>query len=134
MTSRKTRLEQIDELIINEILATPDDEIIQEVGNAAIADGRAALKGAEAKIGQKRFEAARAQLEASKVAARVVPIESANAKAAKAKLLAAGPTLRGKLTLAARNAAGSDADDDDDEGLGDDLAELERDASDKSKA
>ncbi|MBS0244943.1 MAG: hypothetical protein JSS20_22450 [Proteobacteria bacterium] len=61
-----------------------------------------------------------------------MPIESASAKAAKAKLLAADPALRGKLTLAARNAADSNGEDD--EGLGNDLAELERDASDKDKA
>jgi hypothetical protein len=131
MTSRKTRLEQIDELIINEILATPDNEIVQEVGKSDIAAGRAALQGAEARIGQRRFEAARAQLEASKAAARVVPIDNASAKAAKARLLASDPALRGKLTLAARNAAVGEGDDD--EGLVDDLAELERDASDKDK-
>jgi hypothetical protein len=132
MTNRKTRLEQIDELIINEILATPDNEIIEEVGKADIAAGRAALQVAEARIGQRRFDAARAQLEASKAAARVVSIDGASAKAAKAKLLASDPALRGKLTLAARNAAGEDSDDD--EGLSDDLAELERDASDKGKS
>ena len=132
MTSGKTRLEQIDELIINEILATPDDEIAQEVRNADIAAGRAALLGAEARIGQRRFEAARAQLEASKAAARVIPIDSATAKAAKAKLLASDPTLQRKLTLAARNAANGGADDD--EGLADDLAELEGDAADKDKS
>src|SRR5262249_17970648 len=123
---------QIDELIINEILATSDGEIVQEVGSADIAAGRAALLGAEARIGRRRFEAARAQLEASKAAARVVPIDSATAKAAKAKLLASDPTLRRKLTLAARNAASGG--DDDDEGLADDLAELERDAADKDKS
>lgn len=132
MTNRKMRLEQIDELIINEILATPDNEIVQEVGKADIAAGRAALAGAEARIGQRRFEAARAQLEASKRAGRVVPIDSASAEAAKAKLLATDAALRGKLTLAARNAAGGDSDDD--EGLAEDLAELERDASDKDKS
>jgi hypothetical protein len=131
MTSRKGRLEQIDELIINEILATPEDEIVQEVGKAAIAAGRVALQGAEARIGQRRFAAARAQLEASKAAAQVIPIDRASANAAMAKLLASNPTLKGKLTLAARNAAASDGDDD--EGLAADLAELERDASKKDK-
>lgn len=131
MTSRKTRLEQIDEFIINEILATSDDEIVQEVGKADIAAGREALQAAEAKLGQRRFEAARTQLEASKATARVVRIDSVSAKAAKARLLASDPALRGKLTLAARHAASGEGDDD--EGLADDLAELERDVSAKDK-
>jgi len=131
MTGGKTRLEQIDELIIAEILATPDDEIVEEVGKADIDAGRAALRNAEARLAQRRFQMAKEQLEASKAGPRVVPIDSASAKAAKAKLLASDPELRGKLTLAARNAG--DGDSDDDEGLADDLAELERDASDKDK-
>ena len=127
--TRKTTLEQIDEFIINEFLATPDDDIVQEVGRADIAAGRAALEAAEARIGQRRFEAARAQLEASKAAGRVVAIDNASAKTAKTRLLASDPALQAKLTLAARNAAGGEVDDD--EGLADDFAELERDAPDK---
>ena len=105
MTNRKTRLEQIDELIINEILATPDDEIIEEVGKriSQPAARRCRLRRRGSVNGGSN--SARAQLEASKATARVVPIDSASVKAAKAKLLASDPALRGKLTLAARNAS-----------------------------
>lgn len=127
MTSKKTPLDALDDAMFLEIMNTPDSEIISEVGEVEIAKGFATLDRAKQKVAQHRLLAAKAALEADRASRRgkVVPIDRGRAKADLDQLLRSDAALRGKLTLAARNAKG---DMEDDEGLLDDLAELQRDA------
>jgi len=128
MTTKKTPLDAIDEAIFSEIMAASDADVIAEVGDAAIAKGFAILEGAKQTVAHQRFLEAKAALEADRVLSRptIVPLARARAKADLEKLLQSDAALRGKLTLAARKATSNDLSDD--EGLLDDLAELQRDA------
>jgi hypothetical protein len=129
MTSGKNKLDNIDDFILAETLATPDDEITAEVGEEDIAAGYADLEKARAEAGKRLFAEAKSSLERSKHQSRVVPIDREKQRAKLAKLIEEDPDFRGKLTLAARK---RNATSDDDDGLLDDLAELEEDLNKKA--
>lgn len=126
MTTKKSPLDALDDAIFSEIMAASDAEVMAEVGDASIAKSFAVLEGAKQSVARQRFLEAKAALEADRVVTRqtVVPLARARAKADLEKLLQSDAALRGKLTLAARKATSNDMSDD--EGLLDDLAELQR--------
>lgn len=128
MTTKKSPLDAVDEAIFTEIMAASDAEVIAEVGDTSIAKGFAVLEGAKQTVARQRFLEAKAALEADRLVSKqtVVPLARARAKADLDKLLQSDAALRGKLTLAARKATSNDMSDD--EGLLDDIAELQRDA------
>lgn len=128
MKTKKSPLDAVDEAIFAEIMAASDAEVIAEVGDTSIAKGFAVLEGAKQTVARQRFLEAKAALEADRLVSKqtIVPLARARAKADLDKLLQSDAALRGKLTLAARKATSNDMSDD--EGLLDDIAELQRDA------
>lgn len=128
MTSKKPALDALDEAIFSEIMATSDQEVVAEVGEARIAKGFAVLERAKQQTARQRFLDAKAGLQADRSTSQttVVPIDKARAKADLDRILQSDASLRSKLTLAARKATSNDISDD--EGLLEDFAELQRDA------
>lgn len=122
MTSGKSKLDRIDDFMIEEILATPDEEILAEVSEEEIAAAQSALDKARQSVGKMRLAKAQAEVAASRKSPSVIPLDRVRAQSNLKQMITDDPALRGKLTLAARNADGSSGDDD--EGLLEDLAEL----------
>jgi hypothetical protein len=122
MSNEKDKLELLDEFLLNEILSMPDDEVIAEAGQPDIASTSAAIEAAKKMAGNMRFAEAKAMMEQDRKASHVVSLDRVKARAELASLIGQDKALRGKLTLAARNAAEGQGEDD--EGLLDDLAEL----------
>jgi hypothetical protein len=122
MTSGKTRLDHFDEFMINEILATSDEDIIAEVGEQAIDSAIAGIEAAKLDAGKTAFTTAKSQMVADRQHQIVVPMDRAKARANLSSLMKSDQSFASKLTLAARNAASGQNNDD--EGLLDDLEEL----------
>jgi hypothetical protein len=129
MTSdpKKSRLSCIDDFIISEILDMPDGEILAEISNTEIAEALRRFDQVKLAAGKERFEEIKAQLEREKNSGPVRSIDRAKARAELKQLIERDSELRGKLTMAARNLAGDTAEDA--EGILEDLAELDDDAS-----
>lgn len=115
----RTKLERLSDALMHDILATPDTEIILEVGQDEIDRARALF-------GKVKMEKANAELDAWKEAHSkdVVPFDRATARK-KFETIRKGDTqFDRKLTIAARN--GEAPTDGDIDGLSDDLIDLEK--------
>lgn len=125
MTSGKTRPDHFDEFMINEILATSDEDITAEVGEQAIESAIAGMEAVKLEAARAAFAAARSQMRADRQRQTVIPMDRSKAKANLTSLMRSDRSFASKLTMVARNAATGQSNDD--EGLLDDLDELLRD-------
>lgn len=121
----KDALESIDAFMIAQILSTPDEEVLAEMLPDDEARIKAALERAQQVVGKEKLTKARAELDAARGSTKVVRFSRDRAARHLASLLAADRGLKGKITLAARNASGESSEDD--EGLLEDIDELFRD-------
>jgi hypothetical protein len=122
----KAKLVRMDDLVMNDLLAISDDELLAEamedgVDVAAVgAAGRQAFERAVLAAGKLKLQRIREEM-ASDATRKVVPI---NVKAARSELqgiLSRNRDAANKLTMAARNQSG---DVQDDEGILEDFVEL----------
>lgn len=111
------RMSLIDDLMLDEIFA---DDVEEEVG--ALEALLKSLDGAELALRKSRLAVIRAQIDSERRNPIAVHVD---AERMRAKLRAAANDPDVKMTLAARNAV--EGVDDEEEGLLEDLAELERD-------
>jgi ABC-type phosphate transport system auxiliary subunit len=112
------RMSLIDDLMLEEIFSDDADDV--EVG--AIEMMRKSLEGAELRLRKGRMAQIRAQIDDER---RNPVVLNVDADRMRAKLTAAANDPGMKMTLAARKAV--EGGDDEEEGLLEDLAELERD-------
>jgi hypothetical protein len=112
------RMSLIDGLMLEEIFSDETDDIVE----GAVEAIRLSLDGAELALRKRRMSQIKAQIEVERRNPVVVHVD---ADRMRAKLRAAANDPEMKMTLAARNAV--DGGDDEEEGLLEDLAELERD-------
>jgi hypothetical protein len=115
----RIKLERLADALIEDIMATPDAEIILETGQEAIDKARAIF-------GKAKMEKARADLESWKEARSkdVVPFDRATARKRFETIRKGDTQFDRKLTMAARN--GEAPTDGDIDGLSDDLIDLEQ--------
>ncbi|RQH12689.1 hypothetical protein [Bradyrhizobium sp. RP6] len=122
----KAKLARMDDLVMNDLFAISDDELLAEamedgIDVAAVgATGREAFERAVLAAGKVKLQRIREEM-ASDAKRRVVPI---NAKAARSELqgiLSRNRDAASKLTMAARNQSGEVEDDD---GILEDFIEL----------
>jgi RNA binding exosome subunit len=114
-----TKLERLSDALMNDILTTPDAEIILETGQDEIDRARVLF-------GKVKMEKAKAELDAWKEAHSkdVIPFDRATARM-KFETIRKGDTqFDRKITIAARN--GEAPTDGDIDGLSDDLIDLEK--------
>jgi hypothetical protein len=115
----RTKLIRLADALMEDIIATPDVEIITEAGQAAIE--RARIIFGKAKMAKTRLDLELRKDSRSKI---VVPFDRTAARERFDKIRAGDTEFERKMTLAARNGeAPTDADID---GLSDDLADLQR--------
>ncbi len=115
----RIKLERLADALMEDILATPDAEIIMETGQEAIDQARAIF-------GKVKIEKAKADLELWKESRSkdVVSFDRETARKKFDKIRKGDPEFDRKLTMAARNGeAPTDADID---GLSDDLIDLQQ--------
>ena len=118
------RLSLLDDFMIDEILADDSDEVEDNALKAMLKS----LDKAELALRKNHLVEIRAQIDRERKEGGVVNVDAGRMRA---KLEAAANDPDIKMTLAARNAI-SDGDGDE-EGLFEDLAELERDADQEKK-
>lgn len=111
------RLSLIDDLMLEELFA--DDDDIEE---GAVEAMKKSLDGAELALRKRRMAQIRAEIDGERRNPVMIPVD---ADRMREKLRAAANDPEMKMTLAARNAV--EGGDDEEEGLLEDLAELERD-------
>lgn len=111
------RMSLIDDLMLDEIFA---DDVEEEAG--ALESLLKSLEGAELALRKSRLAVIRAQIDSERRNPIVLHVDTDRMRA---KLRAAANDPDVKMTLAARNAV--EGGDDEEEGLLEDLAELERD-------
>ena len=114
----------IDEFMLDEIFSDDSGEIEE----GALEALRRSLEGAELSIRKRRMTELRMQIDNERRISSVIEVDAVRMRA-KLKAAANDPDL--KMTLAARNAVGGG--DDEEEGLLEDLAELERDEAAKKE-
>jgi hypothetical protein len=115
----RTKLIRLTDALMEDIIATPDAEIIAEAGQAAIEQARVIF--GKAKMAKTKSDLERRNNSYSK---DVVPFDRVAARKQFAKIRTGDAEFERKMTLAARNGeAPTDADID---GLSDDLADLQR--------
>jgi hypothetical protein len=114
----------IDEFMLDEIFS--DDS--GEVEEGALEALRKSLEGAELAVRKYRMTELRTQIDNERRTSTVIEVDAVRMRA-KLKAAANDPDM--KMTLAARNAV--DGGDDEEEGLLEDLAELERDEAAKKE-
>jgi hypothetical protein len=119
----KDKLGRLDDLVIAEVAAAPDDEVLKVVGKEEIAHTRAAFATAKGLVGKSRM----AQAKASVAILRARPLPGVGNRprggAALRALRAQDTNLDNKLTMAARSGGASvEADE---ASIEEDLAELE---------
>lgn len=119
--TKKERMACIDDFIIDEILATSDAEILAEVDAPEIDKAIAGFERAQLVANKQRFAAVQAAVRNDR-AGQVLSFDRGKAQEELKRILESDTSLRGKLTLAARKGTG--ANEDDAEGILDDLAEL----------
>lgn len=112
------RMSLIDDLMLEEIFSDDADDVETGAGEAI----RKSLEGAELALRKMHMAQIRAQIDGERRNPRVVHVD-ADRMRVKLKAAANDPDI--KMTLAARNAV--EGGDDEEEGLLEDLAELERD-------
>lgn len=112
------RMSLIDDFMLEEIFSDDADDVETGAGEAI----RKSLEGAELAMRKKHMAQIRAQIDGERRNPRVVHVD-ADRMRAKLKAAANDPDM--KMTLAARNAV--EGGNDEEEGLLEDLAELERD-------
>jgi hypothetical protein len=112
------RMSLIDDLMLEEIFSDDADDVETGAGEAI----RKSLEGAELVLRKKHMAQIRAQIDGERRNPRVIHVD-ADRMRAKLKAAANDPDM--KMTLAARSAV--EGGDDEEEGLLEDLAELERD-------
>ena len=121
MTKGQNKLDLIDDFMIAEILAMNDEDAVAAAGEADIAASAGIVRRAKLAAGKKRYEQIQSDLRAARLPANVVSIDRAKQRAAWSAIVAKDAALIGKLTLAARNKT----EGEDQDGILDDLAELE---------
>jgi len=114
----------IDEFMLDEIFSDDSGEIEE----GALEALRKSLEGAELAIRKRRMTELRMQIDNERRISTVIEVDAVRMRA-KLKAAANDPDM--KMTLAARNAVGGG--DDEEEGLLEDLAELERDEAAKKE-
>ncbi|WP_052507894.1 hypothetical protein [Sphingomonas hengshuiensis] len=114
----------IDEFMLDEIFSDDSGEIEE----GALEALRKSLEGAELAIRKRRMTELRMQMNNERRISTVIEVDAVRMRA-KLKAAANDPDM--KMTLAARNAVGGG--DDEEEGLLEDLAELERDEAAKKE-
>jgi hypothetical protein len=126
MMPKDSKIDLLCDALIEDILSTPDAEIISETSKEETEKVRHALAGAEENVGRGRLAAAKAGLEAWRRNDR--RIIDATGRAANRdrfdRQRAGDAAFQRKMTLAARN--GESPTDDDLRGLADDYAEVRR--------
>jgi hypothetical protein len=115
----RTKLIRLADALMEDIIATPDVEIIAEAGQAAIE--RARVIFGKAKMAKTRLDL---ELRKDSQSKGVVPFDRAAARERFDKIRAGDTEFERKMTLAARN--GEVPTDADIDGLSDDLADLQR--------
>ena len=120
--TKRQRLDRIDDFIVDEILNSPDNEILAEVDASEIDKAVAILERAELIANKKRLAAIRLAIQSDRKGQRVVSFNRDKAREELKAILQSDSSLRGKMTLAARKGTG--VGEDDAEGILDDLAEL----------
>lgn len=118
----KDKLALLDDLVIAEILATPDEEVLKGADPAGIAATRARAAAAKRLVGRQRMAEAKAAMAIERARPNVVPLDLTKGAAALRSLRAQDRGLDQKLTLAARS--GRDGAEADQGGIEEDLAEL----------
>jgi len=111
------RLSLIDDLMLEEIFAGEDD-----IEEGAVEAMKKSFDGAELALRKRRMAQIRAEIDGERRNSVVIRVD---ADRMREKLRAAANDPEMKMTLAARNAV--ESGDDEEEGLLEDLAELERD-------
>ena len=119
----KGKLARLDDLVIAEILATPDHEIIARADLAEVEVVRAEIAAARTRAGKDRMAKAKVALALAHARPKVVPLDHARGAAALSAARVSDRDLDRKLTLAARS-GGPDYEADR-PGIEEDLAELD---------
>lgn len=124
--THRAKLARLADALMEDIIATPDADILAEVDRASIERARTILVEVKANLSRKLLGEARAQLEAWRSAQsrdrRL--LDRTTARDRFEKILRADPALHQKMTIAARN--GRAPTDNDKEGLSEDWADLQR--------
>lgn len=123
-------LENLNDSLIDDLLATPDSEFIEEVKasgrdpHAAADRVRAIVEKGRALAAKSKLRAAKAAVAASRVRSAPIPshLDAAHARQLLKELSANDPEFRKKITLAARNE--EELSDEDILGIIEDLREL----------
>lgn len=121
---RVDRLSLIDDFMVDEIFADDSDEI----EDGALEAVQKSLEKAELALRKSQLGEIRAQIDRERRESKIISVD---ADRMRAKLQAAANDTGIKMTLAARNAVSEGGADE--EGLLEDLAELERDADQEKK-
>ncbi len=124
--TNRAKLARLADALIEDIMATPDADIIAEVDSASIERARTILIEIKANLSRRRLADAKAQLEAWRTAQSRSrhAFDRAAARDHFEKIRRADPAFNQKMTMAARN--GKEPTDSDKEGLIEDWADLQR--------
>ena len=122
----RAKLARLADALMQDILATPDADIIAEIDQRDIERARAILLEVKATLSKRLLSKAKAEHEAwsTEHARNTVPFDRAAARVRFEQVRRGDPEFNRKMTLAARN--GRAPTDQDVEGLVDDWADLQR--------
>jgi hypothetical protein len=122
----RAKLARLADALTDDIMATPDADIIAEVGQSGIERARAILTQVKASTSRRLLAQARGQFEAWRVAQSLGrhSLDRAAARDRFEKIRSADPAFNQKMTMAARN--GREPTDRDKEGLIEDWADLQQ--------
>ena len=114
----RDRLRRLNEALVDDLLATPDDAIVAEVKEsgedpkAVVSASRAVFETAVASHAKSRLAAAKSAVaEDRKRTHRVVRFDPTEARKRLEDLVANDPTMAGKFTIAARKEGGLSDED-----------------------
>jgi len=122
----RAKLTRLAEAIIDDIIKTPDVDIIAEVGQSGVEQARTILFQVKAAASRRLLAQAKHELEAWRAAqtSRTHSLDHAAARDRFEKVRSVDPAFNRKMMMAARNE--KESTDRDKDGLIEDLADLQR--------
>jgi hypothetical protein len=121
----RTKLIRLADALMDEIIATPDDEVVAEIGAAEVGRGRALLAAVKSNIARQLLVKAKAESDAWRSAqVNKLSTDRTSANEQFDRIRGTDPRFNQKMTLAARN--GRAPTERDKQGLIDDWADLQR--------
>lgn len=120
----REKLALLDNLVVEEICGTSDEEILKGVSSSELEETRSRIRAAKSAVGKKRMAEAKAAVALGRARPSGPAVDRTRGAASLRSLRASNPRFDQKLTMAARS--GGSGQEEDEGSIAEDLAELER--------